>query len=107
MENIDPACFQAKKLKSDLTKKEGLKPVYLNTVTMAVVVFVFTSLLFWSIEMEVFFVFITLYKEVQIKTEKMSTTKYIPMQNSNGCNEPRINWRFVFFIRQDFSTSLK
>jgi hypothetical protein len=46
MENIDPACFQAKKLKSDLTKKEGLKLDYLNTVTMAVVVFVFTSLLF-------------------------------------------------------------
>lgn len=92
MENIDPACFQAKNLKDLLNMKGRVETsFYLNTVTMAVVVFVFTSLLFWSIDIEVFFVFITLYREVQIKTEKMSTTKYIPMQNSNGCNEPRIN----------------
>jgi hypothetical protein len=41
-------------------KKEGLKPDYLNTVTIAVVVPVFTSLAGWSSEMEVFFVFMTL-----------------------------------------------
>jgi hypothetical protein len=66
---------------------------------MAVVpVWIGISVIF-SIAMGCFFVFIALYREVQTKTEKMRTTKYIPMQNSRGWREPNMSWRFVFFIR--------
>lgn len=32
--------------------------------------------------------FIALKMDVQTKTEKIRTTKYIPTQNRKGCNEP-------------------
>ena len=38
------------------------------------------------------------YTEEQIKTEKISTTKYMPTQKRNGCREPNTSCLLVFFI---------
>jgi hypothetical protein len=39
--------------------------------------------------------------EEHTKTEKIRTTKYIPMQNRRGCREPNTSWRLDFFIRYE------